>query len=230
MISEPDVLSFQRENHVYKIGHTEVPSVTKVLRMAGLVRWHASREVMEKACRRGRIAHMVCADINFGVNDYWSHDQETMGFALGWQKFLKTSDFLPEQIEKQVSHPLYRYAGTYDLRGWINASSARKRKMLVEIKTGQYSEWHGEQLAGYSLCFPPEEKVGRMAVYLPGDETFHVEHFESPVCCTNFLAALAIGRLREQRRLYHEDEDFNRSISGLDEYRGAHELLNSLGW
>jgi len=217
----PDILSFQRENHQYRIGETIVPSVTKVLRMAGFVRFRCKREVLEKASRRGKLAHMITADIDHGVEEYWRSDEEQRGYAEAWKEFKRVADFEPDQIERQVSSKLYRFAGTFDRTGWLNSRSSRRRYALLEIKTGVYSEWHGEQLGGYSLCLDKNLKAGRVAVYLQPDGKFHIEHFESPLVVSNFVAALCVGRIRAERKLYQDDEDFNQALDIIEPYTGA---------
>ncbi len=212
----PDLYEFDRECHVFRMRGRRVPSVTQVLREAGLVRFYCSRPTLEEARRRGRDVHMLVADMDVHPGRAYDAGNGIEGYGRAWQAFRMEYGFVHDASEQKVFNDIHGYAGIYDKRGWLWAGRSTQREVLLEIKSGGFAPWHAEQLAGYSLAVEPTMEKGpeRWAVYLRPDGKFSVKMFGDVRDYGHFLAALTITKLREQRNLIQPDVAFDEIFTG----------------
>src|SRR5678815_6136686 len=93
------VLTLDKELHVYRYGDRLVPSVTEILKGAGLVddRWFT-----EQGRWRGSAIHNACwYDDQNDLNEA-STNEECMGHVAAWRKFRREVGFTAAQIEEPV--------------------------------------------------------------------------------------------------------------------------------
>jgi hypothetical protein len=216
----PDILCFEREAHEYSISGKRVQSVTQILRNAGLVRFFCSRAVLDEARRRGKIVHDICADADKG-NLHYAVEDRFNGYLRAWVKFTEEWQFKPDLVEERVSSPVHRFAGTFDVAGWIFADVAiMRRYVIIDRKTGGYSAWHREQLAGYQICIRERQQPAlRLGVYLRPNGEYRAKNFSNlPLDDLrdqqNFIAAMTVAQLREARGLVHNDIGFDEIFTG----------------
>jgi hypothetical protein len=156
------MIRFHAGLHEYRDGGTVIPSVSQVLKQAGLA-WYpggAGREAMEL----GTAVHRLCARYAGGQRaDDRGREIASLEYAGAFADFCTDEKAVPVAAEKIISHAIdgYRYAGTFDLLADINGE-----KTLIDIKTGSPAPWHAMQLAAYALASDPDRV---MCLYLtPG--------------------------------------------------------------
>jgi hypothetical protein len=183
-------VKFDAATHAY---HDEtgrkLPSVTRVIKSAGLMPDHFEKFSNQYAMIRGSLVHRACEldDVDDLVED--KLDPILRPYVESWRKFkqaisCKREDFLA--IEERVFHPHYRYAGTLDRRMLVRGAES-----VVDLKTGSPEKWHSIQTAAYVLTF--QKPLKRHSVYLSrdGDLPKVVEHV-NPDDARVFLACLTV--------------------------------------
>lgn len=180
-------LTFEPEDHVYRLDGVVIPSVTQVLDAAGFVdaTWFTP-----EATQRGTDVHEITAIYDRQIDKEKAECAiekvypEAIGYLRAWQSFLAESKATVLDIEQRSYNGVNRYAGTIDRR-----LSIRGVQTAVDIKTGQPEPWHALQLAAYAKCEPYSR--GRYTVYLRKDATFRVKTHTDTSDWDVFLAALA---------------------------------------
>lgn len=176
------LIDFDPRSHVYKVDGRCVPSVTQVIKRAGLMNdeWYN-----EEACQRGKYVAEATQLMDLGTLDEDTLDPLLRPYLDAWEAFLTDSRCEVIAIEHTVFNPTYHYAGTIDR--WVSWNG---KETIIDIKTGQPEAWHGLQTAGYALCFT-KLAMQRACVYL-SDSGFKVVVHDDPQDYAAFLAAVTI--------------------------------------
>lgn len=183
------------------------PRVTRILEATGVADYSKVPNA-EFYKQRGREVHLLCADIDAGVPDYWSGD-ELEGFAKAWISFKKETGFTPTLIETPVHHPVRQYRGTLDRVGYFSALQTQAR-ILLDIKSGIVADWVRLQTAAYAACLEKPEEIQRYGLQLKKDGTFRIsEVFKDYRSDSNaFFSLVSCYHVRAQygRTIVTEDE------------------------
>lgn len=179
------LFTFDPIEHKYYLDGVEIPSVTQILREAGLVQ-HLNG--FQEAVYRGLHVHTACEWLDLNDLDWRTVHESYTGYVRAYEWFKQETGFTPELIEYQAYHPVYRYAGTLDRRGVVDGYSA-----LIDIKTGAPQPWWPLQLAGYQLLGGEDWKDDqRLAVQLNEDGTYRIHRYFEQSDTQAFLAALTM--------------------------------------
>lgn len=195
-------LTIDAETHEYRVDDRPVLGVSKIISIAGLsdMTWCS-----EEALKRGSFVHEAIELYIQGVLDEAELDPKLAGYLEAWKKFEKDSGFRVRQVggvwqsEIRKAHPIYGYAGTIDHLGDIGP-----RLMLVDVKSGDASDWHGEQLAGYAMLFDfpaGSQRPERANVYVRADGSYRFVERKDRGDFERFKAAVTIAQTRVARGL-----------------------------
>jgi hypothetical protein len=185
-----------RDTSAYRIDGERVPSVTKILELAGLVDLSMiPPDALEHARRRGHEVHewLELLDQGFIGSDY-EPDDWIRGYVEAYVRFKEDSGFAPELIEQIVKNPLYRYVGTLDRTGKLYG-----RRVLVDLKAvAQVRPETALQTMGYAMCL--EEPHERFSLQLRPDGSYRLHRYTNRADHHDWLAAVRIAhwRLRNQ--------------------------------
>lgn len=183
-------LRFDADQHRYWLGDRELPSVTTVLKSAGLI--DTSHYTAGDAALRGTYVHEAVAMTNL---DEDALDSCLRGYVKAWRVFMEENVVAITFKEERVCHPTYSYAGTYDCLGTLDGEW-----WLLDVKTGVHERWHGLQTAAYMDCIPYTGKhLRRGAVHLKPDGTYKMVVHADPDDLTVFRAALNIYHWKGKR-------------------------------
>lgn len=185
------MLTFNKQLHEYKYDGVVLPSVTQILENVGLSDFSAvNSRVMQIAQERGSFVHLATQLFDQGELDESTVDPELSGYLDGWKAFV--SDFKPKftAIEKMICNLDFGFAGTLDRIAVI-----KRKKTLIDIKTGVKSKAHEVQHGGYSLIEPVN---AAWTVYLSQNGKYTVEIHDLPRAKRTFLAALTIYKYKKQ--------------------------------
>jgi len=177
------VFIFDPESHRYTVNGAEIPSVTQVLKEAGLTKEYSSMEAAE----RGTVVHLACECADLGIN---VTDLIVDPYVTAWRRFRSETGFTHSDIENASWHPVYRYAGRIDRVGGANG-----KKIVLDIKSGAPEPWHALQLAAYAGLMAKPLAWERWAVYLADDGSYSVREYPKAMHLqdfSTFLNALAI--------------------------------------
>lgn len=185
------MLSFTEENHEYKFDGIVVPSVTQVIKGAGLVNFdYVSKELLEEKADLGSKVHKTTELYDMGILDLDELHPTLKAYLDGWINFKKDFGFTHTEIETEYYHPKYKFAGRLDRVGMINGKLS-----IVDIKSGAKHKSHSIQTAAYQLLYdfkPKKEQIKkRYAVYL-SETGYKVEEHTNVTDRNIFLAALTI--------------------------------------
>ena len=139
---------FEETDHIYYMDDVPVPSVTGVLKDAGLIN---TDFFTEWGRSRGSVVHKATEFYDEGDLNEEELDPLVVGYVEAWKKFRREFEFEIHEMEKQMYHPTARFAGTLDRVGLIRGDRA-----IADIKTGQLTPVVGLQLTGYADLYQAE--------------------------------------------------------------------------
>lgn len=184
---QPPSFTFDPQAHIYRLDGVQIPSVTGIIKDAGLCRDYSG---FQEAQWRGLHVHNACEFYDLEDLNWNSVYPQWLGYVKAWARFRDDTGFKPELIEFQTYHKEFRYAGTIDRIGVLDG-----KRFLIDLKTGEPEAWHGIQTAAYSML----EKVdGRGDVYLLEDGSYKLERHEDNADFRVFLAALTVVSWRKK--------------------------------
>lgn len=191
-----DGFTYSEPTHQYFIDGVEVPSVTTILKSAGII---DDRFYTEVGRERGTAVHLACQLLDEDDLDFDSVAEEISGYLKAYQSFKKDSGFVPLKIEEGVYNRVYQYAGRYDRLGEIDG-----KIVLMDIKTGAIPKWVELQLIGYETAIVDMGRVFQNFVN-PVEELFALQLRENGAYT---LKAIEGGREKQEVflsavRLYH---------------------------
>ena len=181
-------LHFDQATHVYRLGDRVLPSVTQVLKEAGIIddTWYT-----EESRIRGSFAHEATALDDAGVLDESSVDSSLAGYLEAWRRFKRDSGMRILKAEFRICDRVYGYAGTVD-----RLAVVRHQPTIPDIKTGDPEPWHALQLAGYARCVPGRPM--RMGVYLHDDGKYTTRTYTDPSDDAAFLACVGVANWKRR--------------------------------
>lgn len=166
-------LTFDETTHKYFLDGVEIPSVTQVLKHAGII---DERFYKEGGANRGAAVHLATQFLDEGDLDLGSLDIEIVPYVEAYAKFLQESEFTPLKIEaKGFCNIKSEYAGTLDRYGYFK--NKPNQTVVIDIKTGTIPKWAGLQLAAYSSIHG-HQGDDRYALLLRGTGTYKLTKFD----------------------------------------------------
>lgn len=189
-------LTYDDGLHQYKLDGQTVPSVTQVIKEAGLSTFaNLPEHILQEAAIKGKHIHKATELADLDMLDRDSLDPFYLAHLEQWEKFKLDYLFVPEFIELELFHPILKYAGRVDRVGMIRING-KSYRAIVDIKTGMKTKEVAIQLAGYAKLFnhdlPKAEQANiRVAIYLKPD-SYKAETFTNKADENIFLSALNI--------------------------------------
>jgi len=196
------LLEFDEEKHVYYANGEVVPSVTQVIRDAGMIDTTYFREYHRW---RGSEAHKAIATwYKAGAIDKRKVLPEIRPYLEAACRWTKDVGFKPMFIEHRMYDGIFNVCGTADLIGYFEGGNAAV-DVIVDFKTNNWkqgqltSKW---QLAAYGHAFNPKEIFRRIEVVLGPDgnygpvNSFPVDTYQRHV--DEFLALAITAKLRRE--------------------------------
>lgn len=150
------MLTFDEKTHTYRWNDQVVPSVTQVIKSAGLMpdmKW-----IDPWYMERGRLVHLACEMFDEGTLDEDQLDPEIRPYVMAYKGFREANEFEVLEVEKRCYHPS-GYAGQMD-----RVILWQDRRAIMDLKCGPKEAWHGLQLAGYAEMDP--EATMRIGLHL----------------------------------------------------------------
>jgi len=143
-------MTFDPLLHEYRDGDTVIPSVTQILKGAGLIddRWYT-----EEARERGSAVHELCQRYAQGERvDIHGRGLAYLEYVNSLSAWFRDTGAYAIATEQMIEGNIggLRYAGTFDLLAEIG-----KMVVLIDYKTGPGMKWHPAQIAAYALAVNP---------------------------------------------------------------------------
>lgn len=197
----PPGLTFDDERHFYALDGLPLPSVTSIVKAAGLGTDYSNvpPEILEKARRRGIWLHDAYERIARG-EDVGETPPDYAGYVDGCRRFVDDTHYQCIRAEQSVYHPQWLYAGRYDQKGWL----AGERTGVDFKNVAQVDHvYTAVQLAAYreadAKIFPDEEMTRIAAVQLFPNGTYRLHEYDYAEPWRIFCYALAIKRFKQKR-------------------------------
>lgn len=187
-------------------GANRLPSVTEVLRAAGLTRDFKGvpAHLLEHAQLRGQALHQAIQWHHEGTLDQATlHPEIEPGFRA-YQRFLVEMHHKPIASEIELVHPTWNFIGHLDRVGWLGPS-----RVIIDFKYTETPDLVGAayQIAAYRMlwaaCRPQEPISAGYVLQLTLAGRYQPHLLEEAQAEQVFLAALVVFRAR-QRRDGHE--------------------------
>ena len=185
------MFTFDPDTHYYELDGKELPSVTTILKDAGII---DTSKYATGSAEFGSDVHAACELYDLYGEE--SADERVKGHLIAWKAFLDRLKPKFTHCEEPIYHQTHIYAGTPDRVGSLNAHN---RTAIIDIKSGHKEPWHALQSAAYAWCFEKPTLIERMCVYLRSDGTHSVEYHQRTRLqedITVFLAALSLRNWR----------------------------------
>lgn len=199
------LIEFDPAGHRYYVDGELAPSVTQVIKDAGMI---DGRFFTEYHRWRGSAAHEAIATWNkAGKIDRRTVDPKIRPYleaAIDWQESVK---FKPLYVEHRMYDPIFNVCGTADAIGYFEGES-KLQLVFVDWKTNDWkqgqltSKW---QLSAYGHAFNPKEIYRRIEVVLGPDgkagpvNSFPIDTYIADV--NSFSALTIVARLRRENGL-----------------------------
>jgi hypothetical protein len=194
--------------HQYFAGQVRVPSVTEMLRDAGLIddRWFR-----EEHAERGRVIHDLAARLDLGVALDEAQRVDAARYVGYLSAYEETRDLLGpiySHVEEMALRRDLGFAGTPDRLG-TGTRSYPDRDFVLDLKTGAPRGWHGVQLALYDILAtsPLTESRRRIGLYVTAKGTGRVKVYSDP---KDYRQARAILRDHSLARAAQEERSCRR--------------------
>lgn len=199
-------LTFEPEEHVYRLNGRRVWSVTQVMSRAGLGPDYdeVPRETLEAKGRIGTFVHAVLHHELTGrdVDEVrWAEAQlqrdealRADGYLRAGRRFVEEMDLRVEWSEQRYVSRRWLYAGTVDVVGWSPMLGATRGIFDWKTTATLHVEAVGAQTAGYRAlhneCRAERPVQARWAVQLREDGTWRLEPLTDPADEARFMAAV----------------------------------------
>lgn len=186
-------LAFNDERHEYRYSGTVVPGVTSLIERAYDFS-NVPDSIMEYKSALGKAVHKACELEDLGTLDESTVATVVLPYLSAYRKFKAEAGYIEwHGIEERVYHPVHRYAGTLDRRGWIGGDYG-----IADLKTS--STVHkacGLQLAGYQEAHKGDPDLHvkkpdwkRWVIHLKPDGKYQLVPFNDPMDWPTFVSCL----------------------------------------
>lgn len=204
-MSPQHLIEFDSDGHRYFVNGDLVPSVTQVIRDAGMI---DDRYFTEYHRWRGSEAHKAIATWNRAGNiDRRKVDPKIRPYLEGALKWMKDMGFTPMFVEERRYDSLWNVCGTADLIGYFKGSHPVV-DTFVDWKSNDHRMGQATtryQLAAYGHMFDPKGIFRRIEVVIGPDgnygpvNSFPVETYATD--CNTFCAMGIVAKLRREMGL-----------------------------
>lgn len=191
-------LTYDDSAHIYRYGGVVIPSVTQCISAlyAGAFE-KIPQAILERKTEIGKAVHLATQYHDEGCLDRESLDETVRGYVDAYIKFLSENDCQWTGVEQRVFHPVHKYAGTLDRKGYVNGEFTYLDLKCVAV----VNKATGCQLAGYVAAdehtLPFAEKMlkpKRVALQLKPNGTYERYEFSSPNDFPVFISCLTVRR------------------------------------
>jgi hypothetical protein len=203
-------LTFRESDHTYWLGEpdtgTRLLGANEILSGAGLV---DTRHFSKAAAERGTFVHQATEyydreDMTLNEDEL---DDQIRPYLEAYKTFTQDCQAQWAHIERRMCDPSLLLAGTIDRIGTIRPIGKKKRKVVLDIKSGSSSgaPTHALQLACYqhlvtrelllqgaAVTLSTKPKVERYALYLTKNGTYTLTHFTERTDIAVFMGARAV--------------------------------------
>jgi hypothetical protein len=193
------MLTFSEQDHKYYLDSVEVPSVTRVIKEAGLMGDFCGGN--ESAMQMGSNVHLLLELEDDGQLGEYAPEYEP--YLTAYRAFKKDTKAQVVEIEKRVCSETYRFAGTLDRVMDLPGIG----RSILDIKSGSPSPSHAIQTSAYQLAFnaPLSYSNGgahnRFALYLNGEGKYKLEQHKDRRDRAVFLAALTMWWYKSEHKI-----------------------------
>lgn len=196
------ILTRHPRHHGYLLSGQPIPSVSAILKAAGLSPQYADVEpaVLEKARNRGIAVHAACEALDKDESPPPLTD-ELKPYVNAYVQFRYDAGFTVIETEQALYHPQLLYAGTPDVVGTLNKVRALvDRKATYEINHTAVSVQAAAYRGAWNAQRPDQSVTNIYALHLRRDGTYRLHRYDADEAWQIFMAALAIFRFKKRAR------------------------------
>ncbi len=146
-------LTFDPEDHSYRVDGRSIPSVTTMLKDSGIV---DTTFYTDTGCANGSRRHKLTEIFDRDELDWDSVADEDLPYLSAWIEAKGDIGFEITEIEKPMYHEQYLYAGTMDRLAMIDGEL-----WVLDLKTGTKARWNRLQMILYGLMVASHTDGGK---------------------------------------------------------------------
>ncbi len=196
-------VTHRSEDHTYWDGPVEYPSVTRILRAAGIYQVNPFAE-QERYQKRGKAVHIGADLVTLGQWDPETTHPEVRGRIQAAANFVEAFGFVRQYGEQVVWDVDNRYAGRFDVGGIVTRMEHAGKAVLVDWKSGDPPPGVEVQLALYeraAMLMLDATFSERWAVWLRDDGSFRIQQCNHPASLSVGLGAVWIYHWKKNKGL-----------------------------
>jgi len=208
-------LTFDAPTHTYVLDGAVVPSVTGILKAAGLIDFSSIPPfVLEAARARGTAVHAAIHYYNaddLDIPAFTDEFPDCVGYLEAWIRFRELRRFVPVLNEHRLASRRYQLAGTADCFGLLDGApvlldfaTGRPQDVAKDLQTAAYYtlalEWAADGEDPELAAFLARGVVRRYGVALRRDGSFSLDPYSDPADFREFLALVDAYRIVTRRR------------------------------
>ncbi len=200
-------LTFDADKHQYRLDGKPIPSVTQILKSAGMISFDSvPRDVLDAAAKFGTAVHLATELADRGTLDHDALDPALAPYLQAWRDFVSDHAARIDGIEGRVCSHRWLCAGTYD-----RVMTIGRKRILADLKTSvALSPAVGPQTAAYAAMFEELTAIKireRWAIRLTADG-YRVTVLKDKSDLNVFLSALQIHNWKAQHNLLKGEEQW----------------------
>lgn len=195
-------IDFDESTHIYSRQGIAIPSVTQLIKEAGLI---DARFYTDWSADFGKYLHLACHYLALGKLDWKSLDANLFDHVRSFDRFLGESGFTVTGSEIRVFNQNLWVAGTFDLIGTFGGDTA-----IIDIKTNSIPVWAGVQTAGYAVCSPDIVAPRRFGLSLT-KTGWNLREFSDVTDYDVFMACCSISNWKIRNKIGGQDYARNRT-------------------
>lgn len=195
------ILQFNPEKHEYALGTKIIPSVTQIIKSAGLTDYsEAPENALENKRKIGQAVHRATELSDLGTLEKNSVHELIAPYLEQWEKFKSENKIEIISCEQKLFCQKYGYAGTIDRVIVFGGETA-----ILDLKiTAKKEPSHGIQLAAYEYLYRSITGRGkeykRYSFYVSEDGIKPAEHTDKNDFQV-FLSALSIYNFKKNNNI-----------------------------
>ena len=200
------LFKFDPVKHEYSYGGTQVPSVTQLLQLYGLIDYSKVPKMrLEYKRTLGMAVHYAIELYNHDNLDEDSLDVRIKPHFLAYKKFVEVHRYEPRHTEIRLYSKLWKFAGTMDSQGPLCVNGKEYESIIDWKCTFQHYPSQNIQTAAYEILFnenyPEIKSKKRYNLILKETGNYDLIEAKDPADRNIFLACSTLYHWKKKHNL-----------------------------
>jgi hypothetical protein len=189
-----DNLTFNADNHEYRLHGVRLPSVTQIIADAGL--YGDTAYFTDYSRDRGSFIHEAIEYHLSGELDEETLDPVIVPYLDAWKKFQAEANYVSDSCEERLASDVYHFAGTIDHIGHLGGHFS-----IIDVKTSVVASAAEQiQTAAYELLLSARG-ARRFSLHLANNGRYKLIEHTDRIDGKIFLSCLAVYYFKQNNNI-----------------------------